>query len=232
MRLSVDLIVPSARGTRAAEAAVRSARAAAPNVQLEVRVVEDPDRRGPGWARNRAVQGGEAEFLALLDDDDRWLPGRLDEALVILAERPLVALVCGDAVLPSGGLFLSPTRGGRRNAVAPGDHDHAALVADCFVCTSTVTMRRVDWENAGGMPEDLRNAEDYALWLRLTAGGRAVHVLPDSLARYGVGDRAQALDTDRPAALAGAREALRREARVPVPATRFGLKAALREWWS
>ena len=230
MCVSVDLIVPSVRGAEAAAAAVRSARAAAPDVQLHVHVVQDPDRRGPAWARNRAVQAGQAEFIALLDDDDRWLPGRLTEALVILDERPDVALVCGDAVLPEGGLFLSATRGGRRRAVTPGETDHAALVADCFVCASPVPLRRSDWEQAGGMPEDLRNAEDYALWLRLTAGGRSVHVLPDVLVRYGVGDRGDALDSDPQAAINGTREALRREARAPVPRTRFGLVAALRDW--
>ncbi len=227
MSVAVDVLVPSVRDPAAA---IASARRAASGVDLRVHVVEDTERRGPAWARNEAARQGSAPLIALLDDDDRWLPGRLAEALVILAERPLVALVCGDAVLPEGDLFLSATRGGRRRAVGPGDHDHAALVADCFVCASTVTLRRVDWERAGGMPEDLRNAEDYALWLRLTGGGRAVHVLPDVLVRYGVGERRGALDSDVQAAGDGTREALRREAKVPVPAMRFGLRAALREW--
>lgn len=224
---AVDVIVPTTRGPAALEAALESARRAAPGIALQFQVVEDAARRGPGWARNRAVAQGDAPILALLDDDDRWLPGRLTEALRILKQRPEVVLVSGDAVLAPGGLFLSPTRSGRRRAVAPGDHTHADLVGDCFVATSTVTMRRADW--GSGMPEDLRNAEDYALWLRFTAGGRPVHVLPDALARIGTGDRRGALDADPVAARAGAREALRREARVPVPRLRFGWRDLLRD---
>ena len=220
----VDVLIPSTRGPEAAAAAMESARRACPGIALMFQVVKDPDRRGPAWARNRAVEQGSAPLIALLDDDDRWLPGRLTDAVAVL-DRPEVALVCGDAVLPPGGLFLARTRGGRRRAVPPGDHGHADLVADCFVCASTVTLRRVDWERSGGMPEDLRNAEDYALWLRLTADGRVAHVLPDALARYGVAGRTGALDVDPVAARMGAEEALRREARVPVPADRFGRSA-------
>ena len=218
---AVDVLLPATRGERAVEQAIASARRAAPTVELRFQVLEDVDRRGPGWARNRAAEQGSAPLIALLDDDDRWLPGRLAAAPDILATRPDVALVCGDAVLPEGGLFLS-RRGRRRRQLVPGDHTHAELVADCFVCASTVTLRRADWEAAGGMPEDLRNAEDYALWLRLTASGRLVHVLPDVLARYGVGRGPEALDADLDAADLGAREALRREARAPIPRRRFG----------
>ncbi len=226
MPIAIDVLVPTTRG---ADEAIASARRAAPDLDLRFAVVPDPDRRGPAWARNEAARRGSAPLIALLDDDDRWLPGRLAAAPALL-ERPDLALVCSDAVLQPGGLFLSPARGGRRRAVPAGDHGHGALVADCFVCASTVTLRRVDWERAGGMPEDLRNAEDYALWLRLTADGRAVHVLPDVLVRYGVGDRSDALDSDPAAAVAGAREALRREAKVPVSATRFGWRAAVEAW--
>ena len=159
MLVAVDVLLPSIRGPAAQEAAIASARRAAPDLDLRFHVAEDPDRRGPAWARNDAARRGSAPLIALLDDDDRWLPGRLTAAPTLL-ERSDVALVCGDAVLSPGGLFLSATRGGRRRAAPPGDRDHAALVSDCFVCASTVTLRRADWEEAGGMPEDLRNAED------------------------------------------------------------------------
>ena len=62
-----------------------------------------------------------------------------------------------------------------------------------MICTSTVTLRRADWEAAEGMDESLQRAEDYDLWLRLTRYGRKAHVLPDVLAVYeDAGDRLSA----------------------------------------
>ena len=53
------------------------------------------ENRGLPAARNTAIRASTAEFLALLDADDVWLPCRLSESLKILVERPQVGLVYG-----------------------------------------------------------------------------------------------------------------------------------------
>ena len=50
------------------------------------------NNRGLPAARNAAIQASTAEFLALLDADDLWLPCRLSESLKVLAERPQAGL--------------------------------------------------------------------------------------------------------------------------------------------
>jgi hypothetical protein len=211
MTTHVDVLIPSLGRPSLADAERSARRALLPgdDIELHLHVVQDPDRRGPAWARNRAAEAGTAPWLALLDDDDLWLPGRLTGALAVLASRPDVALVCGDALPRQGGLFLAgdPRGSGRPRTVPPGDHTHAALTADCFVATSTVTLRRSDWESCGGMPEALPQAEDYALWLQLTRDGRCVHVLPDALCRLRAGAGA-GLSDDAAAGARATREAL------------------------
>lgn len=221
----VDVLVPTV-GRDTLQRALDSAPASllGDDVVLHVHVVEDPDRRGPAWARNRAAERGSAPYIALLDDDDRWLPGRFRLALDVLDARPHVAVVCGEALPAEGGLFLAkdPRGSGRPEEITPGDHPHEDLVLDCFVAASTATLRRADWESVGGMDEDLRQAEDYALWLRLTHDGRFVHVLPDSLARLGPADLSA-----RPGAAAGTLAALERYARAVPDARRGPLLAVM-----
>jgi len=186
-KTSVDVLVPSWRRAEQLEQALQSIEGVrskeGETLHIETYVVDEEagSGAGPATARNLAATRGRGEFIALLDDDDRWAPARLSAAIEILRAEATVALVCGDALtaagraldgrlaLPSGGAGLS----------------HRKLALDCFVCASTVTLRRVDWEAAGGMNEELRRAEDYDLWLRLTRDGRTVHVLPDVLAHYG-----------------------------------------------
>ncbi len=183
---AVDVLVPTRdrAAAAAALASIEAVRAAEPELDLRVHVVEDPEGRGAAWARNRAAEQGDAQYIALLDDDDEWLAPRLTRAVEILRKKPAIALVAGDAILAGGRRFLAsqPPPGGE-------GRDHGALALDCTICTSTVTLRRADW--GAGMDESLPLAEDYELWLRLTRDGRRAHILPDPLVRRGP-DRASA----------------------------------------
>lgn len=177
---TVDVLIPTRGSSQTLQRALDSVdlvRAAEPDFEITAHVVEDTDALGPAETRNRAAAQGSAEFIALLDDDDRWIAPRLGRAVDILRKRERIVIVSGDAELASGGRFLTqtPPTGGE-------GRDHGALALDCSICTSTVTLRRADWEAAGGMDASFRHAEDYEFWLRLTRDGRRAHVLPVPLA--------------------------------------------------
>lgn len=214
---TVDVLIPSRRGGPSLQRALESVeevRAAEPGLRIEVFVEGDPDGRGAAATRNRAVRRGRGDWLALLDDDDRWLAPRLSRAVAILTERPEIALVCGDATLASGGRFLPspPCPGGE-------GRDHGSLALGWPVCASTVTLRREDWQAAGGMNEAFERAEDYELWLRLTSTGRRIHVLPDALAWRSEGE---GLSADGIAMAAATLDALALSARMPEGERAFG----------
>ncbi len=56
--------------------------------------IQQPNRGVPA-ARNAAIRNSSAEFLALLDADDVWLPCRLSESLKCFEGRPQVGLTYG-----------------------------------------------------------------------------------------------------------------------------------------
>jgi glycosyltransferase involved in cell wall biosynthesis len=45
-------------------------------------------QRGPGAARNAGVRASHGSFLAFLDQDDRWEPGKLEAQMKALREQP------------------------------------------------------------------------------------------------------------------------------------------------
>tara|TARA_Y100001968_G_C19429942_1_gene756424 strand:- start:671 stop:1564 length:894 start_codon:yes stop_codon:yes gene_type:complete len=201
-----------------------------PDLLLNVHVIDEAmgSGAGPAAARNQAALAGSSEFIAILDDDDQWTEHRLQRSIAILQQEPEVVLVCGDMEVPARG--LDSILGARFTIPEQGlTLDHRDLSLDCFVCTSTVTMRRADWEQAGGMREELSRAEDYDLWLRLTARGGRIRLLPDRLARYGVAT--ERLSDDVIAMLEATRSVLEQSSLAPLDAsmrTRLGrLDAAL-----
>ena len=62
-----------------------------------IRYFEHPDHRNRGQAasRNVGLNNARGEYLAILDSDDVWLPGKLQEQIEIMKAHPEAALVCG-----------------------------------------------------------------------------------------------------------------------------------------
>jgi glycosyltransferase involved in cell wall biosynthesis len=60
-------------------------------IDARVRVVANRGR-GLVFARNTGNRVAKGRYIAVLDDDDRWLPGKLDRQLSLLEDRPDVAM--------------------------------------------------------------------------------------------------------------------------------------------
>jgi glycosyltransferase involved in cell wall biosynthesis len=63
----ISVVIPTSG--RASLAAVREGITAQSVAPQEICVIEDRDRRGPGWARNRGIERSSGDIIALLDDD-------------------------------------------------------------------------------------------------------------------------------------------------------------------
>lgn len=213
-RAHVDVLIASWRRPALLERALASVEkvreARKETLCLHVHVIDEEggSAEGPAAARNLAAARGQAEYIALLDDDDEWTTERLLRSVELLRCDPELVLVCGD-------MSQSGSRSLKGRVSIPPDGvtlKHRELTLDCFVCTSTVTLRRRDWELANGMNETLQRAEDYDLWLRLTAEGRTIRVLPELLGHYG--EQGQRLSDDRVAMVRATREVLSSSARL------------------
>lgn len=157
------------------DASVAAARAAAGAMRLHgVRV---PDM--PSWIdkTNRAVALARAPHVAMLHQDDLWLPGRA------AAVRRWIAAA------PDADLHLAPTwivdRRGRRlglwrcplpDAVPLGGPDLVtALAAQNFVSVPAPVVRREAWLACGGLDPALWYTADWDLWLKLARGRTRYH---------------------------------------------------------
>lgn len=138
-----------------------------------VRCISQP-RRGPAAARNAGIAAAAGEFVAFLDADDLWPPGKLALQLGILRCHPDAALVFGDCrQFDAGGprrqtLFESDGLGAR--VWGPGEvlnDPYRRLLTGNFMTTGSVVARRQVLQALNGFAEDLRLVEDLELWLRI-----------------------------------------------------------------
>lgn len=143
---------------------------------------------GPGVARNLGVAAlsDKTGWIAFLDSDDEWLPGKLERQLAWLSEHPETKIFqCQETWIRNG----APAKRPRRLLEPEGDI-FADCVERCCISPSAVVMRRDLFDAVGGFDESYRVCEDYQLWLRL-AMNHPVGLLSEPLVIKNGGDADQ-----------------------------------------
>lgn len=144
-----------------------------------IRTLSQPNR-GVSAARNAGLATAKGRYVAFLDADDTWSPHFLEHMLTALESR-------SDAVLAYCGWQNLGLPGGRGEPFVPPDYENAAkaetLFAGCRWPIHAALVRREAVLAANGFDPTLKNAEDYALWLRVATTAPIVRV-PEVLAFY------------------------------------------------
>jgi len=150
--------------------------------------VHRQENAGQSAAVNRGVDLARGEFVAFLDSDDAWLPGKLARAVPLLEAEPAAALLYAAVeMMDAAGRAVADPRPPRRT---PSGAVLGHLLEENFVRTPTAVFRREAFLAAGGYDPALRCVNDWDMWLRL-ATGRPVLRDPAPAARYRLhGDQA------------------------------------------
>lgn len=123
------------------------------------------ENAGVSAARNRGIAAAAAPWVALLDSDDEWLPGKLAAQRRFILDNPGIAILQSPERWIRDGRRVNP---GLRHAMRAGRIFRESL-ARCLVSPSSVVFRRELFGRYGPFDERLPACEDYDLWLRITA---------------------------------------------------------------
>lgn len=151
-----------------------------------IRYFFSPEQVSLGQARNEAIKLARGAWIAFLDQDDIWLPQKLEKQVALIADD--VGLVYGRTVrfYPNG---------------RERDYDHAheyeflpernifhrLFSESCFIAMSSAIFRRSAIEAIGGIPELIRIIPDYYLYVAVSRRYRACAV-QEVVCRYRMHD--------------------------------------------
>jgi glycosyltransferase involved in cell wall biosynthesis len=113
--------------------------------------------------RNTGVKIARGDILMFLDDDDTWMPTKIENQLHIFKDHPEVGLVYAGRLIvdESGKLLFTIT------PKIQGQIYEEMLQRNHIGVTSTVAIRKqVFWE-AGGFDSNTFPRDDYDLWIRI-----------------------------------------------------------------
>ena len=215
------------------------------DVQLEIIVVDDASvddtqaalaalddsrlrvltRSAPGGAataRNVGIAAATGEWIALLDDDDVWVPDKLRKQLAAVAGTDAVLCYSGAVYIDEAG---SPLR--IRRTPDPAELASGILRTNLIGGPSTVLVRADALRQTGEFDEKLNVLADWDMWIRMLERGPAI-VCNEILAGYRV--HATNMHSREVSRIRSERAYLRRkhrarsrQLRVPVAGPQFSL---------
>lgn len=133
-----------------------------------VKYISYSPARGGNYARNRGIEAAEGEYIAFLDDDDEWLPIKVERQVAMMEENHEIGLVYTgiNCIYVNEGIsyIFKPT--------SKGDLSKKILFQNCIGSTSSVMLRR-SLCRACRFDENLQARQDFDLWINVLQACKA-----------------------------------------------------------
>lgn len=137
--------------------------------------------RGISAARNLAIGHANSEWLAFLDDDDEWLPEKLETQLAELDKKPGYRLCHTEEIWIRHRQRVNAMHKHKKH----GGWIYPHCLPLCVISPSAVMIHRDLFAAVGLFDTQLPACEDYDLWLRICAYYPVLFIDQALVTKYG-----------------------------------------------
>lgn len=138
-----------------------------------VKVIKNSANKGLGASRNIGIDNSKGKYIAIMDTDDIALPERFSKQVQFLENNPDVA-VCGTWFETFGEKFKIIKR-----VIDDNEYYRCCLFFDndpTVINPSTMIRKSVLIENKIRLNEQIKSAEDYDLWTKISCYGKVTNI--------------------------------------------------------
>ncbi len=136
---------------------------------------------GVSSARNVGIKRASGDWIAFLDSDDEWLPGKLEIQMKALYENPGEKICHTNEIWIRNGKRVNP----KKKHEKFGGWIFQKCLPLCCISPSSVIIHKSIFKEIGLFDYSLPVCEDYDLWLRITAQNPVLYIEEPFLIKYG-----------------------------------------------
>ena len=132
-----------------------------------IRYLTQGGNMGACSARNYGINNASGEFIAFLDDDDEWLPEKIEKQLAVWDDDPDVGMVyCQGNIIDeeSHRNLGTYNKDNIRRSLSFQD----MLTKDYVGSTSQPIIKKECFDSVGGFWEKQPARQDYEMWIRIS----------------------------------------------------------------
>ena len=124
------------------------------------------------YSRNKGIEKSKGDWIAFLDSDDVWKPGKLERVKESIDQNQNAILLCHDEWHIVNGKIKTRLKYGPET---PDMYERLLFKGNCL-STSAVCLRKDIALKSGGFSErkDFVTVEDYEYWIRLAEEGKFI----------------------------------------------------------
>ena len=140
----------------------------------------DQQYSGVSAARNIGLEHTNGEWIAFLDSDDEWLPGKLEQQWAAICNDD--KLICHtEEIWIRNGKRVNPMKKHQKY----GGHIYEKCLPLCVISPSSVMIHQSVFNDIGVFDESLEVCEDYDLWLRICSKYSVLFIDEPLIMKYG-----------------------------------------------
>ncbi|MBO6147799.1 MAG: glycosyltransferase family 2 protein [Lachnospiraceae bacterium] len=133
-----------------------------------ISVLRTEGGHGSQKARNTGIRHAKGKYVAFLDDDDEWLPGKLTKQIYLLEARPEIGMCYTDGYAVNN-MYHPDRRLQIWKNTFHRELSYRELLEDDYIGTTSQAVIRVEaFEKCGLFDESLPARQDYEMWIRLS----------------------------------------------------------------
>ncbi len=123
----------------------------------KIKIIHNKDNKGVSYARNIGIDSARGNYIAFIDSDDEWLPGKIEHQLNIMKKKRLNFLHGSYKIINEGEIIIGYFKA--------RDENYKSLIDSCDIGLSTVIMTSDLCKNYKF--ENITTKEDYVQWLKI-----------------------------------------------------------------
>ncbi len=145
----------------------------------KVKYIKHDVNKGACAARNTGIIASRGDFVAFLDDDDEWLPNKLEKQMSLMDDSDFGLVYCRHFIVDDNKKSIIMDK----RMCYKGEVFAKLIISNFVGSTSFVLIRRECIDKVGMFNTELESAQDYEMWLRI-ANFYKITFANDPLVKY------------------------------------------------